>query len=137
MCHGAGRGQRITDEQPAGARLHRDLDPPASEPRRPPRHGRRRRIDPTAHHLARVGIQRVEGDLRSMHIKPGYNRHQGLLRVPAIAYRANHLAPRKGARVHAIFAANGAAPRLLSGSTLCDGPRERAPVAVASQKRCK
>jgi hypothetical protein len=25
--------------------------------------------------------------------------------------------------------ANGAAPRLLSGSTLCDGPRERAPVA--------
>jgi hypothetical protein len=48
---------------------------------------------PSAHHLARFGVQRVEGDLRSMHVKPGYDRHQGLLRVPAVAYRANDLAP--------------------------------------------
>jgi hypothetical protein len=28
MRHGAGRGQRTADEQPARARLDRDLDPP-------------------------------------------------------------------------------------------------------------
>jgi hypothetical protein len=47
------------------------------------RDGCRRGIDPTATHLARLAVQRVEGDLRSMHVKPGYDRHQGLLRVPA------------------------------------------------------
>ena len=41
--------------------------------------GRRRGVDPTACHLTRLGVQRVEGDLRSMHVKPGYDRHQGLL----------------------------------------------------------
>jgi hypothetical protein len=43
------------------------------------RHGRRRRVDSTARHLARFGVQRVEGDLRAMHVKPGYDRHQGVL----------------------------------------------------------
>jgi hypothetical protein len=41
-------------------------------------------------------VQRVDGDLRSMHIKPGDDRHQGLLRVPAIAYRANDRVEPKG-----------------------------------------
>jgi len=26
---------------------------------------------------ASVGVERVEGDLRSVHLKPGYDRHQG------------------------------------------------------------
>jgi hypothetical protein len=46
---------------------------------RPLRHGRRRRVDAATHHLARLGVQRVESDLRSMHVKPGYDRHRGLL----------------------------------------------------------
>jgi hypothetical protein len=71
--------ERVTDKQPARARLHRDLDLPAGEALHPARHGRRRRIDPAAHHLTRIGVQRVESDLRTMHIKPGYDRHQGLL----------------------------------------------------------
>jgi hypothetical protein len=76
---GAGAGQRVADEQPPGAGLDRHLDLLAAEPSGPPRHGARRGIDPPAHHLARLGVQRVEGDLRSMHVKPGYDRHQGLL----------------------------------------------------------
>jgi len=71
--------ERVADEQPARARLHRNSDLPAGEALHPARHRRRRRVDPTAAHLARLGVQRVEGDLRSMHIKPGYDRHRGLL----------------------------------------------------------
>jgi hypothetical protein len=38
---------------------------------------RRRGVDPTARDFSRLGVQRVEGDLRAMHVKPGYDRHQG------------------------------------------------------------
>jgi hypothetical protein len=72
-----GRGQRVADEQPAGARLDRDVDLAPAEARRPAADGRRRGVDPAAFDLARFGVQRVEGDLRSMHVKPGYGRHQG------------------------------------------------------------
>jgi hypothetical protein len=41
--------------------------------------GRRRGVDPTTAHLARLGVERIESDLRSMHVKPGYDRHRGLL----------------------------------------------------------
>ena len=63
---------------------------------RPPRHGRRRRVDPAPHHLPRIGVQRVEGDLRSMHIKPGYDRHQGLLYSSGFATTRESLAPSGG-----------------------------------------
>jgi hypothetical protein len=33
----------------------------------------------------RAGVQGVERDLPAVHINPGYDRHQGLLRVPAFA----------------------------------------------------
>jgi hypothetical protein len=57
-------------------------------------HGGRRSVDPTASHLACLGVQRVERDLPTMHIKPGYDRHQGLLRVPVTCHPArNDLAP--------------------------------------------
>ena len=73
------------------------------------RHRRRRRIDPAAHHLARLGVQRVEGDLRSMHIKPGYDRHQGLLCSSGnLPPRASLSRRAEEARVHAIFARRAA-----------------------------
>jgi hypothetical protein len=77
--HRAGSHERVTHEQPTGARLHRDIDLPAAQALHPARHRRRRRLDPTTHHLTRLGVQRVKGDLRSMHVKPGYDRHRGLL----------------------------------------------------------
>jgi len=73
----AGGGQPIAHEQPAGSRLDGDMDLVAAEARQPAADGRRRRIDPTARYLGRLGVQRVEGDLRSMHVKPGYDRDQG------------------------------------------------------------
>jgi len=79
MRRHAGRGQRVTDEQAARARLDRDVDFAAREARDPARRGRRRGVDPAACHLTRFGVQRVEGDMRTMHVKPGYDRHQGLL----------------------------------------------------------
>ena len=79
MRHRARSDQRVADEQPARAGLHRDVDLAALEALRPARDGRRRRVDPAATHLARLRLERVEGDLRSMHVKPGYDRHWGLL----------------------------------------------------------
>jgi hypothetical protein len=79
MRHRARRRQRVADQQPARAGLDRDLDLTPREARHPARHGRRRRLDPAAHHLARLDVQSVESDLRSMHVKPGYDRHRGLL----------------------------------------------------------
>ena len=69
MRHRPGGDQRVTDKQPPGAGLHRDAQLAAIEALNPPRHGHRRGIDPPAQHLARRGVQRVEGDLRSMHVK--------------------------------------------------------------------
>jgi hypothetical protein len=50
-----------------------------AEALRPAPNGRRRGLDAATVHLTRHRVQRVEGDLRSMHVKPGYDRHQGLL----------------------------------------------------------
>ena len=54
----------------------------------PARHRLRRRRDPATRHLARIGVERVEGDLRSMHVKPGYDRHRGLLYSSGICHLA-------------------------------------------------
>ena len=111
MRHRARRRERVADEQPARARLDRDIDPRPAKRLAHARHGRRRGVDPPAHHLARLGVQRVEGDLRSMHIKPGYDRHQGLLSSSGIATsRESSRAEPEGARVHAIFAREAAEP---------------------------
>ena len=79
MRHRSSSHERVADEQPARAGLNRDMQLATAEALRSARHRRRRRLDPTSHHLARVSVQRVEGDLRSMHVKPGYDRHRGLL----------------------------------------------------------
>jgi hypothetical protein len=80
MRHRARRDQCVTDEQPPGAGLHRDVQLAPAEAPGPASDRRRRGIDPTAAHLPRVDVERVESDLPAMHVKPGYDRHQGLLR---------------------------------------------------------
>ena len=57
---------------------------------------RRRRINSTAHHLTRIGVQRIQGDLRPMHIKPGYDRHRGPLSSSGHCHQRESLAPSRG-----------------------------------------
>jgi hypothetical protein len=58
-----------------------------------------------------------------MQIKPGYDRHQGLLRVSAVAIRANHLAPSRRGPVLAIFARDERARRHGVGARDATGAR--------------
>ena len=48
--------ERVTDEQPARARLHRDIDLAAAKALRPALDGHRRGIDATPAHLARFDV---------------------------------------------------------------------------------
>jgi hypothetical protein len=79
MRHRAHLHQRLAHEQPARARLDRDVDLLAREPLHPRPNSLRRGRYPATAHLARPLVKSVEGDLRSMHVKPGYDRHWGLL----------------------------------------------------------
>jgi hypothetical protein len=79
MGHRARLAQRLADEQPARAGLDRHVNLALPEPLYPATHGVRIRRDPTAGQLARFAVQRIEGDLRSVHVEPGYDRHRGLL----------------------------------------------------------
>jgi hypothetical protein len=56
-------GERLADEQPAGAGLDRDLDFDLVEALYPIAHGLGLGRDPTAVKFARFGVERVEGDL--------------------------------------------------------------------------
>ena len=67
----SGRRQLLRDEQPARAGLDRHLDVLAGELAHPLAHRVAIAAHPTAQHLAGVGIERVEGDLRAVHIEPG------------------------------------------------------------------
>ena len=93
-----------TNSQPVHASTA-TCDLAAAEALRPAPDRRRRGVDPTAPHLTRLGVQRVERDLRSMHIKPGYDRHQGLLYSSGTCHlaRVSRAEPEE-ALVHAIFA---------------------------------
>ena len=55
--------ERVTHEQPAGARLDRDPHAAPSEASDPGPHRRRRRIDPSPAHLPGFGVQRSKSDL--------------------------------------------------------------------------
>jgi hypothetical protein len=39
--------------------------------------GRPRRIDPPSRQLSRLAVKRIKRDLRTVHIKPSYDRHLG------------------------------------------------------------
>jgi len=77
MRNGARLGQRLAHEQPARARLDRDMDLPTREAPGPPADGIGCRSDAATVDLARLAVKRVEGDLRSVHVEPGYDRHWG------------------------------------------------------------
>src|SRR3954470_18759329 len=78
---------------------HPCTPPPRHRPRDrqsapPTQHRGRRGVDPAPPDLTRFGLQRVERELPPVHIEPGYDRHQGLLRVPAkLPPARNDLAP--------------------------------------------
>jgi hypothetical protein len=79
MRNDARLDQRLADKQPARARLDRNVDFLAGELPGPRPNSLRRGRYPAAAHLPRLLVENVEGDLRSMHTKPGYDRHRGLL----------------------------------------------------------
>src|SRR5256885_87232 len=86
------RRQLLADEQPAGAGLERDLDLLPGKVLGPGAHGRTIRVDPAAAELARLGVHSVEGDLGSVHVESGYDRHQGPPLSSGLIYRAKDLA---------------------------------------------
>jgi hypothetical protein len=72
--HSTRFGQRLAHKQPARAGLDRDVNVGAGEAPDPIAHGPRRRADAAALNLARLLVESVEGDLRSVHVEPGYDR---------------------------------------------------------------
>jgi hypothetical protein len=68
-----------TQDSAKSGEFHRDTHLTPSKAPNPALHGRRRGVDPTTTDLARLRVERIEGELRSMHVKPGYDRHRGLL----------------------------------------------------------
>jgi hypothetical protein len=69
--------QLLAHEQPAGRRLDRDLNALAGKALHPGADSGAARLDPAAAELTRFGIEGIKGDLSSMHVEPGYDRHQG------------------------------------------------------------
>jgi hypothetical protein len=79
MRNGARLGERLANEQPARARLDPDMNFLAGKAPNPLANTLRCGANPATPKLPRLAVQSVESDLRSMHIKPGYDRHWGLL----------------------------------------------------------
>lgn len=69
--------QCFAREQPARARLDRDVNLLVSEPTDPVAHGCGRGANPAAVDLACFLVQGVESDLRFVHVEPSYDRHRG------------------------------------------------------------
>jgi hypothetical protein len=65
---------RSSDEQPAGARLHRDMHLPPPILTHPLLDRRGGRCDPPPAALAGRRVQAIEGDLAQVHVKPGDDR---------------------------------------------------------------
>jgi hypothetical protein len=89
MRHSTRLGQRLAHKQPARAGLDRDLNLRAGEAPDPLAHGLRRRADAAAVNLARLLVKSVEGDLRSVHVEPGYDRHGASPKAPQLLIRAS------------------------------------------------
>ena len=78
------RSSSTTNRQP-GRRLQRDLELLATKAlTEPPHPSTVRRRDPRPRDLARVGIDPLRGDLRSMLIKSHYDRHLGPPQAPRL-----------------------------------------------------
>src|SRR5579872_4935034 len=73
----------LDHEPPAGRRLKRDLELLTGEPLQEPAHASTiSRHHPRALHLARLALQPIGGDLRSMLIKSHYDAHSGPPQAP-------------------------------------------------------
>ena len=84
----AGPLDLLDHEPPAGRALERELSLTAGELRQPGTHlGPRRRRDPTTPHLTRLAVERLVGDLPSMHIQRHYDFHRDLLELRRIRHR--------------------------------------------------
>src|ERR1019366_9688566 len=97
MHHRTDATQLLGNEPPAGRRLQANLELLTTKPlTEPPHPGAVRRGDPRPRDLARVGIDPLHGDLRSMLIKTHHNRHlQRLLTLHALR-RPNRARTEKG-----------------------------------------
>ena len=96
MRHRAHFGERLAHEQPARARLDSNVDVLAGEPLGPPTNGVGGRVNAAAVDLARLIVESVESNLRSVHVKPGYDRHRGLLYSSAVIDSRESLALSEG-----------------------------------------
>jgi hypothetical protein len=116
MGCGTRRAERLAHEQPARARLDRDVDLLVREASDPTADTLRRGSDAATMELARLPVESVEGDLRSVHVEPGYDRHRGPpLKLRQLPIRAS-LSRRAGeAPVHAILARPETRPHPLQG----------------------
>src|SRR5439155_1330476 len=84
----AGPLDLLDHEPPAGRALERELSLTAGELRQPGTHlGPRRRRDPTTPHLTRLAVERLVGDLPSMHIQRHYDFHRDLLELRRTRHR--------------------------------------------------
>ena len=101
--HRTRRRERLAHEQPPGARLHGHVHLLARKAGDPRADGLAISANPATVNLARHGVQRIEGDLRSMHIKPGYDRHQGPpLKLRPRRHPRVSRTERRGPRPHAL-----------------------------------
>src|SRR6516162_5501353 len=92
--HRTNTAQLLHEEPPPGRGLKRDLELPTDEPLQEPAHASPiRRRDPTALHLAGIGIQPISSDLRSMLVKSHYDAHKGPPQAPRFERLRGH-APR-------------------------------------------
>src|SRR5207253_1478883 len=72
----------LDHEPPAGRALERERSLTAGELAQPRTHvGPRGRRDPAAPHLTRLAVERLVGDLPSMHIQRHYDPHRDLLEL--------------------------------------------------------
>jgi hypothetical protein len=69
----------LADEKPTRAGLDGDVDLASWEAADPLPHGVRRRGHATTVQFARLLVESVERDLRSVHVESSYDRHWGLL----------------------------------------------------------
>src|SRR6266540_1430653 len=78
----AGALDLLDHEAPAGRPFERELGLTAGEPFQPRTDvDARRRRDPAAAQLTRLPVERLEGDLVSMHIQRHYDSHRDLLEL--------------------------------------------------------
>jgi hypothetical protein len=78
----AGPLDLLDHEPPTGRPVEREVGLTAGELFQPRAHlGPRRRRDPTAPHLTRITVERLVGDLVSMHIQRHYHPHRDLLEL--------------------------------------------------------